>query len=64
MDSFATLENEPILNKSKCGLQGMSLCNPEVLGSNLKTEAICSSKTLVPICQNNPEDNNMNLHHL
>ena len=61
MDSF---QNEPILNKSECGLLGMSLCNLEVLGANLKTEAIFFSKTFVPICQNNPEVHDMNLYHL
>jgi hypothetical protein len=59
MDSF---ENEPILNGSKCGLLDISLCNLEVSGANMKKEAVCFSSK--PICPNNPEDHDTNVHHL
>jgi hypothetical protein len=61
---MGSFQNEPILNKSNCGLLGMSLCNLEVSGANLKTEAVFLSKIFVPICQYNPEVHNINLYHL
>ena len=61
---MGSFQNEPILNKSKCGLLGISLCYLEVSGANLKTKAICFSKILVSICQKNRENHDVNLHHL